>query len=164
MFIVFWMERGKIARLVASVLICQLAGFVGSVFTAPAIAGWYVSIQKPFFTPPNWVFAPVWTVLFLLMGVSLFLVWEKGLENKEARLAFSVFGIQLALNVAWSLLFFGLQSPFLAFVEIVFLWIAILATAFLFWRISRKAGLLLMPYLLWVSFAAFLNCAIWLLN
>ena len=158
------MRMGRLPRLVVAILVCQLAGVIGSFFTAPAISGWYATIQKPLFNPPNWVFAPVWTALFLLMGISIFLVWEKGLEKKEAKLAVSVFGIQLALNVIWSLLFFGLQSPFLAFIEIVFLWIAILATAFLFWRISKKAGLLLVPYLLWVSFAAFLNYDIWMLN
>ncbi len=158
------MGRSNIVRLIAAILLCQLAGFVGSVFTAPAITGWYASIQRPVFTPPNWIFAPVWTALFLLMGLSLYLVWEKGLEKKGAKLAVSVFAFQLALNVLWSFLFFGLQSPFLAFIEIVLLWIAILATTIFFYRISKKAGLLLVPYLLWVSFAAFLNYSIWILN
>ena len=105
-------------RLVFSIVVCQLAGFVGSFFTAPAITSWYSGIEKPFFNPPNWVFAPVWTALFLLMGVSLYLVWSKGLESKESKLAVSVFFVQLALNVLWSFLFFGLRNPFLAFVEI----------------------------------------------
>jgi len=158
------MNKNKVVKLIVAILICQLAGVIGSVFTAPAITAWYATIQKPLFNPPNWVFAPVWTTLFLLMGISLYLVWGKGLEKKEVKLAVSVFGFQLALNVVWSFLFFGLQSPFLAFLEIVLLWIAILATIVLFYRVSKKAGVLLVPYLLWVSFAAFLNYNIWILN
>ena len=158
------MDKNKFVKLIAAILVCQLAGFIGSIFTVSAISGWYATIQKPLFNPPNWVFAPVWTTLFLLMGISLYLIWEKGLDKKEVKLAVSVFGVQLALNIVWSFLFFGLQNPFLAFIEIVLLWIAILATIILFYRISKKAGLLLFPYLLWVSFAAFLNYSIWILN
>ena len=158
------MNKNKFVKFIAAILACQLAGFVGLVFTAPAITAWYATVQKPFFNPPNWIFAPVWTTLFLLMGISLYLIWEKGLDKKEVKLAVSVFGVQLALNIVWSFLFFGLQNPLLAFIEIVLLWIAILATIILFYRISKKAGLLLVPYLLWVSFAAFLNYSIWILN
>lgn len=158
------MSKNKFVKFVAAILVVQLAGFVGSIFTAPAIGGWYATIQKPLFNPPNWVFAPVWTTLFLLMGIALYLVWDKGLERKEVKLAVSVFGVQLSLNIMWSFLFFGLQSPFLAFIEIVLLWIAILATTILFYRVSKKPGLLLVPYLLWVSFAVLLNYSIWMLN
>ncbi len=158
------MDKNKFVKFIAAILICQLVGIIGSIFTVSAISGWYATIQKPLFNPPNWLFAPVWTTLFLLMGISLYLVWEKGLEKKEVKLAVSVFGVQLALNILWSFLFFGLQNPFLAFIEIVLLWIAILATTILFYGISKKAGLLLIPYLLWVSFAAFLNYSIWILN
>jgi len=158
------MNKSNAARLIAAIFVCQLAGIVGSVFTVPAISGWYGTIQKPLFNPPNWVFAPVWTMLFLLMGISLYIVWSRGLESKKAKIAVSAFGVQLALNIIWSLLFFGLQSPLLAFAEIILLWIAIFATMALFYRISRKAGLLLAPYLLWVSFAAFLNYSVWMLN
>lgn len=158
------MDKSKAIKLIVSIAVCQAAGLIGSVFTFPAIAGWYSTIQKPSFTPPNWVFAPVWTTLFLLMGVSLYLVWNRGLENKNAKTAVSVFGVQLGLNILWSVLFFGFQNPFLAFVEIIFLWLSILATAILFYRISKPAGYLLIPYLLWVSFAAFLNYSIWVLN
>lgn len=154
----------RFVRLVLAVLVCELAGLVGSVFTAPAIGSWYAGLEKPLFNPPNWVFAPVWTLLFLLMGVALYLVWGKGLERSEVRLAVVVFGFQLFLNVLWSFLFFGLRNPFLAFLEIVLLWAAILVTTVLFYRVSRNAGLLLVPYLLWVSFAAFLNYNVWLLN
>ena len=158
------MERDKIVKLIAAILVCQLAGITGSFFTTPNIATWYASISKPAFTPPNWIFAPVWTTLFLLMGISLYLVWEKGFEKKEVKLAISVFGVQLVLNIVWSLLFFGLQNPFFAFIEIIVLWVVILINIILFYRISEKAGFLLVPYILWVSFAAFLNYSIWLLN
>ncbi|MBI4052629.1 MAG: tryptophan-rich sensory protein [Candidatus Diapherotrites archaeon] len=158
------MNRQTLFRLAASIAICGLAGAVGSIFTFPAIASWYASINKPYFTPPNWVFGPVWTALFLLMGIALFLVWEKGFQEKENKFAVKVFGAQLALNVLWSLLFFGLHNPFLAMIEIVALWLAIAATTILFSRIDRRAALLLLPYLAWVSFAAFLNYSVWLLN
>jgi len=158
------MEKNKIIRLVAAILACQIAGGIGSVFTAPSIATWYASIQKPAFTPPNWVFAPVWITLFLLMGISLYLVWERGLGKKEVRFAVSAFGIQLALNVIWSVLFFGLKNPFFAFVEIIFLWIAILVNIVLFYRISKWAGLLLIPYIIWVTLASALNYGVWVLN
>ena len=156
--------KSETIKLFLSIAVCQAAGLIGSVFTFPAIAGWYSSIQKPVFTPPSWVFAPVWTTLFLLMGISLYLVWSRGLESKKAKTAVYIFGLQLGLNVLWSFLFFGLQSPFLAFIEIILLWLSILATTILFYRISKPAGYLLIPYLLWVSFAAFLNYSIWMLN
>jgi len=158
------MNKTNFIKLIAAILVCMLAGAIGSIFTAPAINTWYASIRKPWFNPPNWLFAPVWTTLFFLMGISLYIVWGKGLEKKEVKLAVSVFGIQLALNILWSFLFFGLQSPFLAFVEIVLLWLAILATMMLFYKVSKNAGLLLAPYLLWVSFAAFLNYNVLMLN
>ena len=158
------MKRIKIIKLVAAILICQAAGIIGSVFTAPNIQTWYASVEKPPFNPPNWLFAPVWTVLFLLMGISLYLVWDKGVKNGKVRIALSVFAAQLVLNVVWSVLFFGLQSPLYAFVEIMILWIAIAFTIFTFYRISKRAGLILVPYLLWVSFAMVLNYYIWVLN
>ncbi len=148
--------------LVLFILICQFAGIIGSVFTAPSIPAWYASINKPDFNPPNWIFAPAWTTLFLLMGIALYLIWEKGI--KKNRIAIYVFSAQLILNVVWSLLFFGLQNPFLAFIEIIILWIAILATIILFYRIRREAGLILIPYIVWVSFAALLNYSVWVLN
>jgi benzodiazapine receptor len=151
-------------KLVASIVLCQLAGIVGSVFTFTAIGSWYANLAKPELNPPNWVFGPVWTTLFLLMGIALYLVWEKGLSKKENKLAVKVFGLQLGLNVLWSILFFGLKNPFFAFVEIIFLWLAIAASAVLFWRISKTAGVLLVPYLLWVSFAAYLNFMVFVLN
>lgn len=158
------MAKLNLFRLVISVIICQAAGITGSVFTAPSIPTWYAQVSKPEFVPPNWLFAPVWTALFLLMGISLYLVWQKGLERREVKFAISVFGIQLALNIIWSVIFFGLQNPGAAFAEIIVLWLSILASIILFYRIDRRAGLILVPYILWVSFAAFLNYSVWVLN
>lgn len=149
----------KTFKLVVSLLICQLAGFIGSLFTAPAIDSWYAGLVKPSFNPPNWLFAPVWTALFFLMGYALYLIWEKG-----ALKPMLIFFFQLVLNVAWSFLFFYLHLPFYAFLEIILLWLAILLTILFFARTSRPAAFLLLPYLLWVGFAAFLNFSIWRLN
>jgi benzodiazapine receptor len=161
------MQRSKIGEILilfSSIIICQLAGIIGSVFTTPAIPRWYANINKPSFNPPNWVFAPVWTTLYLLMGISLFLVWRTGLNEKDIKIAVAVFILQLVLNALWSFLFFGLESPFAAFIEIIFLWAAILISIILFFRISWVAGALLIPYILWVSFASVLNFSIWRLN
>jgi len=156
------MDKNKIIRLIVSVFICQFAGIIGSVFTSPSIPTWYASLSKPAFNPPSWLFAPAWITLYFLMGLSLYLVWEKGLQKNK--LAVSVFGLQLALNSIWSILFFGLQNPFLAFLEIIILWLAILASIILFYRIEKKAAYLLVPYIAWVSFATLLNYSIWMLN
>ncbi len=154
----------NIPKLAASIMICLFAGLIGSFFTSPAIPGWYATLAKPAFSPPNWIFAPVWTTLFVLMGISMYLVWNKGLQKRDVKISLFIFGIQLVLNVLWSVLFFGLRSPFYAFVEIIMLWVAIALTIQNFSRISRTAGLLLVPYILWVSFAAILNFHIWNLN
>lgn len=151
-------------RLVVSIALTLCAGLVGSVFTAPQIPGWYAGLVKSPLNPPSWVFGPVWTVLFILMGISLFLVWRNGTERPEVRIALLALGVQLVLNVLWSALFFGLQSPFLGFLEILVLWCAILATIVLSARVSTAAAVLLVPYLLWVSFAAYLTWAVWTLN
>ncbi|MBU3958027.1 MAG: tryptophan-rich sensory protein, partial [Nanoarchaeota archaeon] len=124
---------------------------------------WYANLTKPFFAPSNWVFGPVWTALYVLMGISFFLVWRKGL-NKKTKNAINIFGVQLALNVLWSLAFFGLKSPIAGFVVIIALWVAIAATIMKFMKIERNAGLLLIPYIIWVSIAAALNLSIVLLN
>jgi tryptophan-rich sensory protein len=154
----------KIIKLAASVLACLLAGFVGSAATMSSIPTWYASLQKPAFNPPNWIFAPVWTTLFIMMGVAAFLVWDKGLENKKVRISLAIFGLQLLLNVLWSILFFGLQSPRYAFIDMIMLWASMLATIIYFYRISAVAAYLLIPYILWVSFAAALNLSIVILN
>ena len=147
----------------ASVAVCFAAAAVASAFTAPAVGTWYARIAKPRWTPPDWLFGPVWTALYLSMAVAAWLVWRRaGLSG--ARLPLSIFGAHLALNALWSILFFGLQRPALAFAEIVLLWASILATILSFYRVFPVAGLMLIPYLLWVSYAAALNFSIWKLN
>lgn len=158
------MRSGDYLKLIAAVAVSELAGIAGSVFTAPSIAGWYAGIVKPAINPPPWVFAPVWTALFALMGIAAFLVWRSGWERKDVKIALGIFLGQLILNTLWSIIFFGLQSPGGAFFEIVILWLAILATMLAFAKISKRAAWLLAPYILWVSFAAYLNYAIWVLN
>jgi benzodiazapine receptor len=151
-------------RLLICIAVCQLAGFLGTFFTRPAIPAWYAQLQKPSFAPPNWLFAPMWISLYLLMGIAVYLVWQKGLSHPGVRAALAVFGFQLLLNAAWSPVFFGLRSPLAGAVVIVLLWLAIASTLFLFWKLSRPAGLLLLPYILWVSLASALNISIYLLN
>ena len=151
-------------KLIFSIFICLFTGFIGSFFTTPAIPTWYAMLQKPSFAPPNWLFFPIWTALFIMMGISLFLVWQKGLEDKKVKTAIYIFVAQLILNILWSVAFFGLRSPILGLVEIIILWIAILATILSFMKLSKTAAYLLIPYILWVSFAAFLNFSIWGLN
>lgn len=149
-------------KLIFSIIACQMAGFIGSLFTAPAIPGWYVALQKPFFSPPNWLFAPVWIILYLLMSISLYLVWNSESKNKKS--AIFVFSIQLILNSTWSIVFFGLKSPLAAFLVIIVLWLLILKTIIEFGKISKISQYLLIPYIAWVSFASILNLAIVILN
>lgn len=161
------MELSKInniLKLVTSIFICLFTGFIGSIFTSPSIPTWYATLTKPSFNPPSWIFAPVWITLFVLIGISLYMVWNKGLQDKKVKISLFIFGVQLVLNVLWSFLFFGLHSPFYAFLEIIILWIAIVLTIVNFFKASRTAGLLLLPYIFWVSFAAILNFSIWRLN
>ena len=161
------MEKIKaidILKLVLSIIICLGAGFIGSIFTTPAIPTWYATLKRPPFAPPNWLFAPVWTTLFVLMGISAFLVWRRGLNDPQVKIALGIFIVQLILNALWSVMFFGLRSPLAGLIDIAILWIAILLTILNFFKISTAAGLLLIPYILWVSFAAVLNFSIWRLN
>ena len=153
----------KILTLFASIIIAQLAGAVGSIFTAPSIQSWYVFLEKPFFAPPNWLFAPAWITLYALMGIASFLVWQKR-RKVEVKSALYFYFAQLLLNASWSVAFFGLQNPSLGFLVIIALWLLILVTMVKFWRIERIAGLLFIPYILWVTFATMLNFAIWQLN
>lgn len=146
------------------IVLAEGAGIIGSIFTAPSIQGWYATLMRPELAPPNWLFAPVWTTLFFLMGIAAFLVWRKGWHRTEVKLALGIFGVQLVLNTLWSILFFGLRSPGAAFIEIIFLWLAIVATIVAFARVARPAAWLLAPYIAWVSFAAYLNYMIWTLN
>ncbi len=155
-------------KLLVSLALPQLAGLIGSLFTSSVIPTWYATINRPSLSPPNWIFGPVWTTLFILMGIAFYLVWTKWAvlpwTKRQKRLALALFGVQLVLNTLWSIIFFGLQSPGGALIEIVFLWLAIAATIITFAKISRPAAWLLVPYIAWVSFASYLNYAIWSLN
>lgn len=158
------MRAGNILRLALSIGLPLAAGALGSLATRPAIAGWYATLNKPPFNPPGWLFGPAWTVLYILMGIAAWLVWSRGLAAPGVKPALVLFLVQLALNVAWSFLFFAARSPLAGFVEIILLWVAILVTMVLFFRVSPAAGWLMVPYIGWVSFAAVLNGAIMLLN
>jgi benzodiazapine receptor len=149
--------------LIIALAVCYAAAWLGSAFTRPAINSWYGGIAKPLWRPPNWIFAPVWTAIFTMMAFAGWLVWLRRGEFFVLP-ALCLFGIQLAFNIAWSAIFFGLRRPGPALIDIVFLWFAILATTVQFWRITPVAGWLLIPYLVWVSFAAVLNAEIWRLN
>jgi len=151
-------------KLAISLGVCLLAGIVGSVFTVNSIPTWYAGLIKPSLAPPNWLFGPVWTLLYILMGLSAYLIWEKGWSKNEVRRALDVFGAQLILNFFWSVIFFGFRSPQYAFIEIAVLWLAIAYSIERFYRIKKSAAYLLIPYLMWVTFAAYLNYSIWILN
>lgn len=158
------MTAKNIARLVISLAFAYIAAAIGSVFTMPAIAAWYATINKPFFNPPNWIFAPVWTLLFTLMGIALFLIWKDGIKENPRKTAFWVFLAHLVVNILWSYVFFGLRNFSGGFLVIIVLWLMILYLTIKFWSIKKSAGILLLPYLFWVSFASILNYAIWMLN
>ena len=151
-------------RFLISVTLPLLVGGLSGFTTARGVQEWYPSLAKPPFNPPSWVFGPVWTLLYIMMGVAAYLVWQKGWENEIVRVALALYLVQLILNGLWSILFFGMQSPSLAFAEIILLWLAIAATVVWFWRVSPAAGILLLPYEAWVSFAALLNGSLWILN
>lgn len=150
--------------LIICLVIPQLAGFIGSLFNITSIPTWYATLNKPSFNPPNWIFAPVWTFLFFLMGISLYLVWSKGLDFPGVKIALWIFIAQLILNILWSFFFFYLQSPLFAFIEIVLLLVMIVINIYVFYKVDPVAAYLLIPYLLWVSFATVLNASILMLN
>jgi tryptophan-rich sensory protein len=152
------------SKLVVSVIGCQLVGILGTPFTLAAIPTWYATVNKPFFAPPNWIFGPVWTSLYLLMGVAFYLIWKQGWQKKKIRTATKFFLAQLGLNFIWSPVFFGLRSPELGLIVIIALLVFIVATMKKFYPLSKTAFYLLVPYLLWVSFASALNLAIVILN
>lgn len=154
----------SILKMVAAILFCLVIGSLGSLVTITGPGSWYATLMKPFFTPPSWVFAPVWITLFVLMGIALFLIWESGTERREVQVALGVFGLQFFLNVIWSFLFFGLQSPLMGFADILILWVMIAATIVLFYRIRKSAAYLLIPYIAWVTIATALNGAIYFMN
>lgn len=158
------MKINNISKLITSLLACQLAGIIGMVFTSPSIPTWYKTLIKPPLQPPNWIFGPVWFVLYIMMGISIYVIWTSQGRSKDKQKAVYVFLTQLALNTLWSIIFFGAHMTLLAFIEIVLIWAAILYTILLFRKISGLAAYLLVPYLLWVSFASYLNLAIWILN
>ena len=154
----------NIVKLIVSIVICQLAGITGIFFTGNSMLAWYSGLNKPSFNPPNWVFGSVWIVLYLLMGISLFMVWKEGLKNKEIKSAFIIFIVSLIFNAAWPVIFFGGQSVIGGLIVDIVLWLLMLITILKFIKISRTAGILLLPYLLWVSFATVLNFFIYKLN
>ena len=177
----------NVLKFIISIIICQLAGVIGAFFTTPKINTWYASLNKPSFTPPGSFIGSVWLILFFLMGISLYLVWSKnwqinipaGGQERKAWNRFSeklwsgnwreentiaIFILQLVLNILWSEIFFGWQLPGLAFFELIMLWFAILYTIANFYRVSKTAAYLLIPYIFWVSFAGFLNFTLWRMN
>jgi len=153
-----------IVGITIAALICLLAGAIGSLFTYPAIPTWYAALNKPFFSPPNWIFGPVWTALYIMMGASAYLIWKKRKESIEAIKGLVIFAGQLFLNGMWSVVFFGYKDLFFGLLVIVLLWALILMCIIQFNKLSRNAALLLVPYIVWVSFATLLNAAFWLLN
>lgn len=152
----------KILKLIASIIISLAAGGIGAIFSASAIPTWYATLAKPSFNPPNWLFGPAWTIFYLLMGISVYLVWTSAVQNKK--IAYLAFFIQLILNALWSAIFFGFHALGLALGEIIILWLAIGWTIIAFNKISKTASCLLIPYILWVTFAAILNFAVYRLN
>ena len=158
------MDLSSVIKLVVSLLAVFAAGGIGSLFTFRAIPTWYAGLKKPRYTPPNWAFGPVWTALYILMGISVFLVWQTGLDTNSELLAFILFWAQLAINALWSVVFFGMKSKGGGAVAIVILWLLILATIITSFPVSAWAGALLIPYLVWVSIASYLNIGVWRLN
>lgn len=158
------MRIQDIIKLLFCIGSCLGAGFLGSLFMTNSLDTWYASIKKPPFNPPDWIFAPVWTALYIMMGISAFLVWQRGLKTAEVRYALMVFMAQLILNLLWTPAFFGAHSPLLGLMVIIPLWCAILYTIILFYGISKVSAVILIPYLAWVSFAVLLNAALFYLN
>jgi tryptophan-rich sensory protein len=157
-------KKVNLWMLLLFIVASEAIGSIGSLTTIPAISAWYQFLKKPPLNPPNWIFGPVWTLLFACMGVSAYLVWQEGLIKKPVKNALTWFGIQFLFNVLWSFLFFGARSPVAGFVCIGILWIAIVGTILSFLKVNKTAGFLLVPYFLWVSFATYLNAGIVILN
>lgn len=158
------MKKVNYLSLLFFIVISQAAGLIGALATTPAIDSWYVYLNKPFFTPPSWLFGPVWTLLYLLMGISAYLVFRNGFKKKKVEKALYIFITQLTLNLLWSFIFFGYKLLSLAFIEITILWIFIFLTIKAFYKLDKLAGKLMIPYLVWVTYASFLNLAVALLN
>lgn len=158
------MKLSSPIKLLLSLGVTFVAGAIGSAFTFPSISSWYVLLDKPPFSPPNFVFGPVWTMLYILMAIAFFLIWNMKGKAKQRKLGIHLFLVQLLLNSLWSIAFFGLHSPFLGVVVIIFLWSTIVLTIQSFWKLKRTAAYLLFPYIAWVSFAGILNISVWILN
>lgn len=158
------MKVKNIWLFIFSIALPLVVGFFGSLLTTPNLATWYVNLSKPSFTPPNWLFGPAWTFLFILMGWALFLILRDGQENRNFKAAWMSFGAQLFLNVYWSFLFFFVKEPPLAFYGLISLWSMIFVNIYYFYQIKKTAAYLLIPYIAWVTFAGALNYAVWYLN
>lgn len=154
----------NLPKLIVSIIGCEFVGILGSVFTVSSIPTWYATLNRPPFAPPNWIFGPVWTTLYFLMGISFYLIWKQGWKKKKVKMAGLYFLAQLALNFIWSPIFFGLRSPLIALFVIIAMWALIVMTMKKFYPLSKLAFYLLIPYLLWVSFASILNASIVILN
>ena len=155
---------GKYSKIALMVAIALGVGYLSSFATQSSVDSWFPTLEKPIFNPPGWLFAPVWTALYIMMGIAAGLVWNKVKIDPSVKKALIFYFIQLSLNALWSILFFGAQNPLLALIEIVLLWLMIYETFIMFRKIDKIAGYLLIPYLLWVSFATILNASIWWLN
>ena len=158
------MKKGLGIKVIISLAVTFSAPVIASLVSNPGASDWYSNLDKPSFTPPGWIFGPVWTVLYTLMAASTVIVWQKGLASAEVRMALIHYLVQLFLNALWTPLFFGFEMPLLAFIDIVLLWAAIILTVLAFLRVSRYAGFLMVPYLVWTTFAAVLNFSLWFLN
>jgi tryptophan-rich sensory protein len=157
------MKSKDVIKLIVSIAVPLLAGGVGAVATMPAISTWYATLNKPWFTPPDWLFGPVWTLLYILMGLALFLVWRSP-KSRTRDIGVALFAVQLAVNVFWSFAFFGLENTLYGVLTIIPLWVLIAATIFQFYKVSKGAAFLMVPYILWVSIATALNTAVYVLN
>lgn len=158
------MNKDLILKVALSITICVLVGVIGSLATQSSINTWYLHLMKPVWSPPNWLFAPVWITLYVMMGIAAGIIWDKGSYHRWVKTALYHFGFQLVVNGLWSIIFFGLQAPFFALLTITSLFILIIFTIKWFNVVDRTAALLLIPYLLWVGFATVLNFEIWRLN
>jgi benzodiazapine receptor len=153
-----------VMKLVISLVACFTAAGIGSAFTFKSIPTWYAGLKKPRYTPPNWAFGPIWSILYVMMAISVFFTWQNGLTTCNGLVAFTLFWTQLAFNIFWSIIFFGMKSRGGGVLTIVILWLLILATILTSLRVSLRAGVLLIPYIIWVTIATYLNIGVWLLN
>ena len=158
------MHKIDFPKLIAAIAVCFIASIIGHFFTVGSLGNWYAALEKPFFTPPGWVFGVAWFAIYAMMGMAAYLVWERAYENKEAKFALALFGILLGLNIGWSFIFFTMHNIFLALIELIILWIAIAGTIIKFKEISVKASVLMLPYFIWVGFAVLLNYFMWIMN